>query len=114
MCLSFFYTLLNAFKHFYLIWIKNNNNGSVISYILGTAAVQNLKIHWLSKFFATSRPMSLSAGAVQFADCFTAKKVFSSNGCPGYDSKISDCKAAVLELWGMWGNTSLSLLPDQL
>ena len=37
------------------------------------------------------------------------------NKCPGYDTKKSDCEVPVmLELWGMWGKSSLPLLPGPL
>ena len=37
------------------------------------------------------------------------------NKCLGYDLKQSDGEAPVLlELWGMWGTSSLPLLPDSL
>ena len=31
--------------------------------------------------------------------------------CPGYDTKIFDGEALVLEFWGMWSTLSSSLLP---
>ena len=37
------------------------------------------------------------------------------NECPGYDTKPSDYEARmILELWGIWSNSSLPLLPGPL
>ena len=55
-----------------------------------------------------------SAVAVEY-DCFSAEGLDSQNKCPGYDTKQSDGEVPVmLELWGMWSTSSLSLLPGLL
>ena len=55
-------------------------------------------------------------GTVEYADCISAEGYDSlpSKECSGYDTKLSDGEAAVLELWGMWSTTSLLLLPGSL
>ena len=54
---------------------------------------------------------ALSAGTVEYTDCFSAEELDSPNECPTYDTKQSDGEVSVkLELWGMW-ITPLLLLP---
>ena len=56
--------------------------------------------------------MELSAGAVEYTDCFSAEGQDSLNECPGFDTKQSDGKASgMLELWGMRSTLSLLSLP---
>ena len=55
-----------------------------------------------------------SPGAVEYANYLSAEGEDSANECPGYDTKLSDGKAPVLELWGMWNTPSLPLLPSPL
>ena len=53
-------------------------------------------------------PFAQSAGAVEYANCFSAE-------CPGYDTKQSDGEVpAMMELWGMRSTPSLPFLPGPL
>ena len=45
--------------------------------------------------------MNLSAHLVEYADSICTKWSNSPSKCRGYDTKPSDGKAPVLELWGM-------------
>ena len=48
--------------------------------------------------------------AVDYSDC-RGVRLPTSNECTRYDTKLSDGKAPVLELSGMWSTPSLRLLP---
>ncbi len=59
--------------------------------------------------------MSQLAGAAEYTNCISAEGSHSSHECPGYDTKQSDSEVPVmLELWEMWHNPSLPLLPGPL
>ena len=54
------------------------------------------------------------AGTLEYIDCISAKEKDSQKRYPGYDIKLSDGKASVLDFWGMWSTPSLPLLPGSL
>ena len=59
--------------------------------------------------------IALSAGAIEYTDCFSADGQDPLNECPGYNSKQSDDEALLmLELWGMQSTLSFPSLPDPL
>ena len=59
--------------------------------------------------------IALSAGAVEYTDCFSAKGWDPPNEYPGYDTKQSDGEVpAVQEIWGMQSAPSLPSLPGLL
>ena len=49
-----------------------------------------------------------SARALDYVVCI------STNECPRYNTKQSDDKAPVVELWGMWNTSSFPLIPGPL
>ena len=56
-----------------------------------------------------------SAGAVKYANCFSAEGQDSPNECPVYDTEQSDGEVPVLlELWGIGSPSSLPSLPGPL
>ena len=59
--------------------------------------------------------MALSAGAVEYTDCFSTERYDSPNACPWYDTKQSDDEALIkLELWGMQCTPLLPSIPSPL
>ena len=57
-----------------------------------------------------------SAGAAEYTDYISAERLDpSTNECPGYDTKQSDCEVPVmLELWEMKSTPSLPSFPGPL
>ena len=56
-----------------------------------------------------------TAGTVEYVDFFLYRGVrLPTNECPGYDTKPSDRKAPVLDLWKRWTTFPLLLLPGPL
>ena len=58
--------------------------------------------------------MAHSAGALEYTDCISAEGLGTPNECSGYDTELSNGKAPVLELWGIWSSLSLPLLSGPL
>ena len=54
------------------------------------------------------------AGGVEYTDSISAEEKLTHNECLGYDIKLSNGKAPVLELWEMRSTPLLSLTPGWL
>ena len=60
-----------------------------------------------------TKPISTkSARAVEYTDCISIDGLDTTNECPRYDVKQSDCEAPALDIWGMWSTILLPLLPS--
>ena len=57
----------------------------------------------------------LASGGAEYTDCISVESYDSKIMCPVHEIKQSDGEALViLELWGMWRNSSLPSLPGTL
>ena len=108
--MSFSFTL--TFSDDLSLYVKSPQVPTTL--IMSILANLNNAVVWMVSIFPLIS-IALSAGAVEYTDCFSAEGKAPPNECPGYDIKQSDGEVpAMQELWGMRSTPSLPSIPGPL
>ena len=97
------------------IWHRENLNILDYIHVVGVGLKDRLQRFLQPLLIIIENVMNKIHGAVEYADCISARGNPPPDECPGYDTKQSDGEVPVmLELWGMRSTPSLLSLPGQL